>query len=86
MTAVDTAEGYQLSTEGDGPGDGIGEEQTLGCMKGGNLENGGDPQNPQAADTQNGNDHGFHGSTHAPQGTGGYIHQAAEEIGQTHKG
>ena len=85
MFPVNQEEGNHLEQEGNNPGDRIRNVQTLRRMELGNLENHIDPANPDAADTQNGNDHGDEGLAKAPQCTGGNIHQTTEEVGQANE-
>ena len=73
-------EGEHLAQEGNEPGDGVGYVQTLRCMELRDLENGVDPANADAADTQDGNDHRNEGFSKTPKGAGGNIHQTADKI------
>ena len=65
---------------GHDPGDGIGNIQIFrGAV---HLEDGEDPDKADTAHAQHRDDHGHQGGSHAPQGAGGHIHQAAEEVHQ----
>ena len=55
----------------------------LGGVELGNLENGVDPADTDAADTQHGNHHGDEGFSDAPECAGGYVHKTADPVGQT---
>ena len=77
--------GNALGKESKAPGQGIGDIKTLQGVELRNLEYGQIPTDPDATYAQNGDEHGNDGSTHAPQGAGGYIHKTAQKIGGTNK-
>ena len=52
----------------------------------GNLENGVDPDDAQAAHAENGDHHGNEGRADAPKRAGGHVHHAECEIGQADEG
>ena len=79
--SVNDGECHKLGNDRKDPGDGIGGIQTLRGVHGRNLEHGENPQQPGTADAQNRNQHGYGGSTHAPQRTRRGIQQTIEEIG-----
>ena len=76
-------EGSHLEQEGNGPGDRIGNIQTLRGMELRNLENGVDPADADAADTEHGQHHGNEGFAKAAQCAGGHIHQTTDPVSQT---
>ena len=82
MPAINDPECQHLEQEGDSPGDGVRDVQTLGRMELRNLENGHDPANADTTDADHRQDHGNEGLSQAPQGTGGYVHHTTDEIEQ----
>lgn len=76
----------ELRQEGDDPGDGVGEVEALQRVEAGLSEDGEDPEDPEHADAQHADDHGQERRADAPDGPGGYVHDAAEEIGQAYVG
>ena len=67
VAAVDEAEQDHLPQEGDRPADWVGNIQALGRMELLQPEEGHDPTNADAADTEHRDQHGRQGHTHAPQ-------------------
>lgn len=79
-------ESDHLDQESHCPGNAVGIIQALGRMESGDLKDSADPADTDAAYPQNGDDHGGNRSTHTPKGTGGNIHQTADEIRDTQAG
>ena len=77
---IQNDESKGLNQESEGPGYGIGQIQTGKCMVLRNLEYSVDPSDSDTAYTQYRNDHWYERGTETPQGTGGYVHNAAQEI------
>ena len=71
---------HQIYRNGQTPGDGVGEVDGFNSMESGNLEHGCQPDQAQAADTYNRNNHWHHGVSQAAQRAYHYIHNAAEGI------
>ena len=70
-----------VDAEGNSPADGIGPVERLDGVELGELENGGDPQQPQAAGAHQGHQHGHDGVADAAQAAHHHVHHAAEGIG-----
>ena len=75
-----------MEQEGDSPGDGVRDVQTLGRVELRQLENGHDPADADAADADHREDHGNEGFSQAPQGAGGHIHHTADKVEQADDG
>ena len=83
--SVHKEERRHLEQEGNCPGDRIRDIQALGGVESGDLENGVDPADADAADTKHGQHHGNEGFAKAAQCAGGHIHQTADPVSQTDK-
>ena len=70
-----------MDAEGNSPADGIGPVDRLDGVELGQLKNGGDPQQPQAAGAHQGHQHGHDGVADAAQAAHHHVHHAAEGIG-----
>ncbi len=74
----------EMGGAGKEPGDGIGPVNSLDGVIGGDLEHRGDPDQPQAAGTDQCDHHGQDGVADAPQRSHGHVHYAADGIGETY--
>lgn len=73
-------EAENVDQECDDPGNGVGEVYGLHRVVLGNLEDGGNPHQPQKARSHQGNDHGHNGVSDAPQAAHHDVHHAAQSV------